>query len=403
MVRPGVASIDLPQAAEGSRRVTILGATGSVGTSTLDVIAEQPTRYTVEAVTANANAGKLAEVARTTGARLAVIADPAAYAELKSALAGSGIAAAAGPQAVVEAAERPADLVVAAIVGAAGLAPTHAAIRAGAQVAIANKECLVSAGSIFMAAAAESGLPILPINSEHNAIFQALGGRPMEDVERIILTASGGPFREWSTERMAAAGPDEALKHPNWSMGRKITINSATLMNKGLEVIEAHHLFGAPAERLEVLVHPQSVVHGIVAFRDGAMMAGLSVPDMRMPIAHCLAWPDASAHAGRRLDLAELGTLSFDKPDLGRFPALRIALAALEMGGWATNVLSAANEVAVEAFLAGRIGFLEIAQMVEETIDQMAASRPGTPETVEAAILLDSEGRRVAGNLIEAR
>ena len=391
-------------AAEAPRRVTILGATGSVGTSTLSVIAERAGAFAVEAVTANSNAGKLAVIARRVGARLAVIADPSGYAELKSALAGSGIASAAGSAAVAEAAAHPVDLVVAAIVGAAGLAPTYAAIRAGSRVAIANKECLVSAGGVFMKAAAEAGVDILPIDSEHNAIFQALGGRPIADVERIILTASGGPFRSWSAERMAAATPAEALKHPNWSMGRKITIDSATLMNKGLEVIEAHYLFGAPPAMLEVLVHPQSVVHGIVAFRDGAMMAGMSVPDMRMPIAHCLSWPGPSALAGRRLDLAELGSLTFERPDLSRFPALRVALNALETGGWATNILSAANEVAVEAFLAGRIGFLEIAELVEQTIARAAAdSMPAEPDLVEAAIALDAEGRRIARELADAR
>ena len=404
MVSAGAKPLPSGATEVAQRRVTLLGATGSIGTSALSVIAERQGEFAVEAVTAHANADKLATIARATGARLAVVADPDRYGELKSALAGSGIAVAAGPAAVIEAAERPADTVVAAIVGAAGMAPTYAAIRAGAQVAIANKECLVSAGAVFMRAAAEAGVPILPVDSEHNAVFQALGGRPMDEVERIILTASGGPFREWPSERMAKATAAEALKHPNWSMGPKITVDSATLMNKGLEVIEAHHLFGAPPQKLEVLVHPQSVVHGLVAFTDGAMMAGMSVPDMRMPIAHCLSWPQASALAGRRLDLAELGSLTFERPDLERFPALRIALAALDAGGWATNVLSAANEIAVEAFLAGRIGFLEIARMVEQTIERVAAdSAPQTPATVDDAIALDREGRLRAAELIAAR
>ena len=289
MVTVGAAAFPAARPEAAPRRVTILGATGSIGTNTLSVIAERAGSFAVEAVTANTNAERLARAARTAGARLAVVADPAAYGDLKAALAGTGIAAAAGDDAVREAAERPADLVVGAIVGAAGLLPTYAAIRAGRQVAIANKECLVSAGRIFMRAAAERGVTIRPMDSEHNAIYQALGGRPIDEVEQIIITASGGPFRTWSRERMAAATPADALKHPNWSMGRKITIDSATLMNKGLEVIEAHHLFGAPTEKLDALVHPQSVVHGMVVFNDGAVMAGMGLPDMRMPIAHCLS------------------------------------------------------------------------------------------------------------------
>ncbi len=384
--------------------MTILGATGSVGTNTLSVIAERAGDFAVEAITANGNAGKLAEVARTVGARLAVVADPAAYGDLKAALAGTGIAAAAGPEAVCEAAERPVDLVVAAIVGAAGIVPTYAAVRAGLRVALANKECLVSAGGLFMRAAAEAGVTILPVDSEHNAIYQALGGRPVAEVERIVITASGGPFRTWSSERMATATPAEALKHPNWTMGRKITIDSATLMNKGLEVIEAHHLFGVASARLEVLVHPQSVVHALVAFHDGSMIAGMSRPDMRMPIAHCLSWPEARPLAGRRLDLAELGSLTFERPDWDRFPALRLAREALDAGAWATNILNAANEVAVAAFLDGRIGFLEIAGLVEQTIDRVAAgSAPAAPESVEAALALDRDGRRIAGELVSAR
>ncbi len=386
------------------RRVTILGATGSVGGNTLAVIAERAGSFAVEAVTANANADKLARAARAAKARLAVVADPAAYGELKAALAGTGIAAAAGEDAVREAAELPADLVVAAIVGAAGLAPTYAAIRAGRRVAIANKECLVSAGRVFMRAAAEEGVTILPMDSEHNAVYQALGARPIAEVERIVITASGGPFRTWSREQMAAATPADALKHPNWAMGRKITINSATMMNKGLEVIEAHHLFGAPTEKLDVLVHPQSVVHGLVVFDDGTMIAGMSLPDMRLPIAHCLAWPETGPLSGRRLDLAQLGSLTFERPDRVRFPALRLAREALDTGDWATNILNAANEVAVAAFLGGRIGFLEIAGLVEQTIERISAQIvPAVPDSIEAALALDHEGREIAGELVRAR
>jgi 1-deoxy-D-xylulose-5-phosphate reductoisomerase len=390
-------------AAVAPRRVTILGATGSIGTSTLAVLAERPDAFVVEAVTANANAAQLAALARKVGARIAVIADPTAYPELKSALAGSGIAAAAGPAAIIEAAVRPVDVVVAAIVGAAGLAPTFAAVKAGARVALANKECLVSAGALFMGAAKRAGAAILPVDSEHNAIFQILDRRDPDAVEQIVVTASGGPFRTWSLDQMATATPVEALRHPNWSMGPKITIDSATLMNKGLELIEAHHLFDQPAARLAVLIHPQSIVHGLVSFSDGYVMAALSAPDMRTPIAHCLAWPEASRGSGRRLDLAELANLEFSAPDLVRFPALRIAREALEAGGAATNILSAANEIAVMAFLAGRLGFLEIARIVAETLDQAAELINRPPTTIEDAVALDAEARRVAGALVAAR
>ncbi len=402
MVTRGATAMSRPTVAPELRRVTILGATGSIGMSTLDVIAARPEAYAVEAVTAKTNAAKLAEIARKAGARRAVVADPAAYRDLQEALAGSGIEVAAGDEAVVEAAQRPADLVVAAIVGAAGLAPTYAAVTAGTRIALANKECLVSAGDVFVRAAKAADVAILPIDSEHNAIFQILDRRRMGDVERIIITASGGPFRDWSQAQMAAATPAQALKHPNWSMGPKITIDSATLMNKGLELIEAHYLFGASSGQLEVVVHPQSIVHGMVAFRDGAVFAAMGPPDMRAPIAHCLAWPDRSPVGAGALDLSALGALTFERPDVGRFPALRIAIAALAAGGWATNILSAANEVAVASFLAGRIGFLQIAEIVEETIERAGSTVPGkAPATIEDAIALDREGRRIAAALVD--
>lgn len=396
------AALNRPAAVEAPRRVSILGATGSIGTSTLSVIAERPGAFAVDAVTANFNAAELAAIARRTGARLAVIADQASYADLKRALAGSGIAAAAGAAAVAEAAVRPVDLVVAAIVGAAGLAPTFAAVNAGQRVALANKECLVSAGSLFMGAARRAGVAILPVDSEHNAIFRVLAGHADAAIERIVITASGGPFRTWSGERMATATPAEALRHPNWTMGRKISIDSATLMNKGLELIEAHYLFGQPGAKLDVLIHPQSIVHGLVSFADGYVIAALSSPDMRTPIAHCLAWPQPSPGAGRRLDLAAIGSLEFTAPDTNRFPALRIARSALDEGGWATNILSAANEIAVAAFLAGRIGFLEIARIVEEALVRAAATRRApAPASIEEAIALDAEGRRIATELVD--
>ena len=392
-----------PASQSAPRRVTILGATGSIGTSTLAVMAEHPEAYAVEAVTANSNAAQLARIARATNAKLAVIADPAAYIELKAALAGTGIASASGAAAVTEAATRPADLVVAAIVGAAGLAPTFAALNAGARVALANKECLVSAGSLFMKAASRSGVPILPVDSEHNAIFQILDGRAAP-VDRIVITASGGPFRTWSRQEMAAVTPAQALRHPNWSMGPKITVDSATLMNKGLELIEAHHLFGVPPADLGVLVHPQSTVHGLVHFHDGSVLAALSPPDMRTPIAHCLAWPARGGASVPRLDLAAIGSLTFEPPDPERFPALRIAREVLDLGGWATNILSAANEIAVAAFLAGKIGFLEIARIGEDTVAEAAgAAARGEPGSVEEALALDAEGRRIARRLVEAR
>lgn len=383
------------------RRISILGATGSIGSSTLAVIAESPHDFEVVAVTANDNAALLAEIAKSVGARQAAIANPSAYGDLKEALAGSGIEAAAGGAAVEAAAAQPVDIVVAAIVGAAGLGPTLAAVRAGSCVALANKECLVCAGDLFMAAARDSGKPILPVDSEHNAVFQALDNQPREEVERIILTASGGPFRLWSKEAMVTVTPEQALKHPNWSMGPKVTIDSATLMNKGLEIIEAHYLFDLPAGQPEIIIHPQSVVHGIVAFRDGSMLAQMSAPDMRTPIAHCLAWPGRRSVRSRRLDLAELGQLSFERPDLDRFPALRLARQALEAGGWATNILNAANEIAVQAFLDGAIGFLEIAGIVEESIAQATALQlASAPGSAEEAMLLDRQGRRIARELV---
>ena len=394
----------IPLTTSQPRRISILGASGSIGASTLSVIGERPQDFDVEAVTANDNALRLAEVAISVGARLAVVANPSKYRELQEALSGSNVEAAAGGSAIEDAAARPVDIVMAAIVGAAGLAPTLAAIRAGSRIALANKECLVCAGDLFMAAARNSGNEILPVDSEHNAIFQALDGQPKEEVEKIILTASGGPFHEWPKEAMAAATPRQALHHPNWTMGPKVTIDSATMMNKGLEIIEAHHLFDPSPGQPEVLVHPQSVVHGIVAFRDGSMLAQLGAPDMRTPIAHCLAWPGRRPSQSRRLDLATLGKLTFSHPDAERFPALRIAREALAAGGWATNILNAANEIAVTAFLDGAIGFLEIAGLVEETIARAEGNAAGSaPASAEEAMQLDREGRRIALELVSRR
>jgi 1-deoxy-D-xylulose-5-phosphate reductoisomerase len=383
------------------RRITILGATGSIGASTVDLITRAPDRYKVVAVTARRNAAALAKIARDVDAELAVVAEPAAYAELKEALAGTRIAAAAGEDALLEAAERPADWVMAAISGAIGLKPTLAAVERGATVALANKECLVCAGSLFMRRAASTGATVLPVDSEHNAIFQALGAGPREDVKRIILTASGGPFRTWSLDKIKAATPEQALKHPNWSMGPRITVDSATMMNKALEVIEAQHLFALAPHEIDVLVHPQSVVHGLVEFRDGSVVAQLGTPDMRTPIAHCLAWPRRIDGAAARLDLAQVRELTFEAPDPARFPSIPLARRVMELGGAAPAVMNAADEVAVAEFIAGRIGFPAIVALVDATLE--AASGRGLladPASVEAAIAVDHTARILARDLL---
>jgi 1-deoxy-D-xylulose-5-phosphate reductoisomerase len=330
-----------------------------------------------------------------------VVADPEAYADLKDALSGSGIEAAAGEEALTEAAQRPADWVMAAISGAVGLKPTLAAIERGATVALANKECLVCAGSLFMRRAAATGATVLPVDSEHNAVFQALAAGPREDVKRIILTASGGPFRTWSHEAIRAATPEQALRHPNWSMGPKITVDSATMMNKGLEIIEAHHLFAIPSHEIDVLVHPQSVVHGLVEFRDGSVVAQLGSPDMRTPIACCLAWPRRIDAPAPRLDLAKVGELTFEAPDVVRFPALALARRALEARGAAPTVLNAADEIAVGEFIAGRIGFADITALVEATLER--AEKRGIfaePAGIEAALAVDHIARSFARDLL---
>ena len=384
-----------------ARTVSILGATGSIGSSTVDLIKRSPGRFLVEAVTANSNGAALAKVARDVGARVAVLADEGGYAELKAALAGTGIETAAGEAGLIEAAQRPADWVMAAIAGAVGLKPTMAAIERGATVALANKECLVCAGALFMRRAKASGAAVLPVDSEHNAVFQALGAGRREDVSRVILTASGGPFRTWTLEQIKAATPEQALKHPNWSMGPKVTIDSATLMNKGLEVIEAHHLFGLAPDEIEVLVHPQSVVHGLVEFRDGSVVAQLGPADMRVPIAHCLAYPERLDGPVPRLDLAALRELTFEHPDLTRFPALALARQAMVMGGAAPTVLNAADEVAVAEFIAGRLSFPGIAALVEATLEAAAArGLLGDPLSVEAALAVDHTARGLARGLL---
>jgi 1-deoxy-D-xylulose-5-phosphate reductoisomerase len=393
-----VAKVEL---ASVPRTVTLLGATGSIGSSTADLLRRDLARYRIEAVTAHRDAAALARLARELDARFAAVADETAYGELKAALSGSGIEAAAGPAAMVEAAQRPADWVMAAITGAASLAPTLAAAERGATVALANKECLVCAGALFMRRAAAKGATVLPVDSEHNAIFQALSAGRREDVRRIVLTASGGPFRTWPLEAIRKVTLEQALKHPTWSMGPKVTIDSATLMNKGLELIEAHHLFALRPDELDVVVHPQSIIHGLVEYRDGSVIAQLGSPDMRIPISHCLAWPVRMGTPAARLDLTQISTLTFEEPDLVRFPALAIARRALAAGGGAPTVLNAANEVAVREFVAGRLGFGGIAPLVEATLD--AAERRGDtaePQSVDEALGIDHNARRLAADLL---
>ena len=379
------------------RSLTVLGSTGSVGCSTLDLVMRAPERFDVEALTAGRNVARLAEQAKAVNAKLAVIADESGYAELKERLAGTNIAAAAGDDAVNEAAARPAQLVMSAIVGMAGLPSTLAAIRRGAWVAFASKECLVSAGPLMMAEIERCGATLLPVDSEHNAIFQVFDTKQASAVERIILTASGGPFRTASLEQMRRATPKEAVAHPNWSMGAKISVDSATMMNKGLEVIEAFHLFGLPEPRNEVLIHPQSVIHSMVAYVDGSVLAQLGPPDMRTPIAHTLAYPERMATPSARLDLAAIGKLTFEAPDLERFPALRLAREALRAGGAAPTILNAANEIAVASFLGERVGFLDIARIVEETLAAMPAQRITSLDDV---FEIDATARRNAERAI---
>jgi 1-deoxy-D-xylulose-5-phosphate reductoisomerase len=386
-------------ASEAVRTVTVLGSTGSVGTQTIDLLVAQPNRFHVRALVAGRNAQLLAEQAIALRAELAVVADPAAYGALRDALSGTGIEAAAGPDAVVRAAEMSADWTMAAITGAAGLAPTLAAIRRGAFIGLANKEALVCAGDVMLEAVTAAGATLLPVDSEHNAIFQSQADGNRGAIEKIILTASGGPFRTATLEEMARATPEAALRHPVWSMGAKISIDSATMMNKGLELIEAARLFSLDETVIEVLVHPQSVIHGMVYYHDGSVMAQLGSPDMRIPIAHALAWPNRMATTSRRLDLAQVSRLEFTQPDLQRFPALRLAREVLQAGGGAPTILNAANEIAVEAFLQRQIGFLAIADTVDQVLQQL-----GTPgiASLDDVIALDAHARRAARALIPA-
>jgi 1-deoxy-D-xylulose-5-phosphate reductoisomerase len=383
------------------RSLSVLGATGSVGSSTLDLVTRSPGAFEVVALTAQNNVDQLVVAAISHRAKLAVIGDPSHYAALKAGLAGTGIRAGAGEQALVEAALEPADCVLAAIMGIAGLAPTLAAVSQGRRVALANKECLVAAGDLFMAAVSASGAELLPVDSEHSAVHQALAGATPDMIERIVLTASGGPFRTWSLAQMAGATPAAALKHPNWSMGQKICIDSATWMNKGLELIEAFHMFPVSADQLAVIVHPQSIIHAMVEYRDGSVMAQMGAPDMRTPIAYALGWPERIPAPTARLDLIKLGQLTFEAPDEVRFPALALARAAMLRGGGTTTILNGANELAVAAFLGKRIGFLDIARTVAQCLER--AERNGAvsqPQNLADVLAIDRIARELAQDVI---
>ncbi len=380
------------------RTLSIFGATGSVGLSTLDLVRQHREKYRVVALTANGNAAELAKLAKEFDAEIAVVADETAYPALTEALSGTNIKAATGPEALIEAAQMGADWTMAAIVGCAGLPPTMAAIEAGKTVALANKEALVSAGDLMMAAVQRSGATLLPVDSEHNAIFQCLAGGRIDQVRKITLTASGGPFRTYSLDQMRAVTPAQAVAHPNWDMGAKISVDSATMFNKGLELIEAHHLFPVGLDKLDIVVHPQSVIHSMVEYVDRSTLAQLGSPDMRIPIASTLAWPERLETNSAPLDLARISKLEFEAPDLVRFPALRLARAAAEQGGATPAILNAANEVAVAAFLGGRISFLDIASVVEETL---TGYRPNAPHSLTDLFSIDAAARAYANGQMD--
>ncbi len=382
----------------GPRTVSILGSTGSVGCNTIDLIERNRDRFVVEALTARSNVGLLAEQARRLNARIAVIADPSLYRDLKREVSGSGVDAAAGVESVIEAAARPTDWIMAAIVGAAGLEPTMAAVRRGAIIALANKECLVCAGALMTDEIRDHGATIVPVDSEHNAIFQVFDFVRPNAVEKITLTASGGPFRTLDREAMAHVTPSQAVDHPNWDMGAKISVDSATMMNKGLELIEAYHLFPVDEDQLEVVIHPQSVVHSLVTYVDGSTLAQFGSPDMRTPIAYALSWPIRMAAPSPRLDLVKLGQLTFEAPDSKRFPALALARDALQAGGAAPTIMNAANEIAVGAFLANRIGFLDIAHTVARTMERVTC---GPLRSLADVREIDTEARAVAESLLK--
>ncbi|WP_316862640.1 1-deoxy-D-xylulose-5-phosphate reductoisomerase [uncultured Cohaesibacter sp.] len=384
------------------KKISVLGASGSVGDSAIDIVSGSPQKYQIEALTAYRNVEKLAKAAIKTGARFAVVADEACYQDLKEALSGSGIEVGAGSSAVEEAASRSVDIVVGAIVGAAGIRPTMVALEAGNQVALANKEALVCAGDLVMAAAARLGKPILPVDSEHSAVFQVYERDNRSEIDEIILTASGGPFRTWEKDAIAGATVEQAMKHPNFSMGSKITIDSASMMNKGLELIEAHHLYGLAADRLTVVVHPQQIIHGLVCYSDGSMLAQLGAPDMRIPVAHCLAWPERAPAKTDRISLTEIAQFTFELPDYDKFPCLQLAKDALKAGGSLPNIMNAANEIAVAAFLKKRVSFGGIARVVEQTMEAFVQKGENSSAAgIEDVLSLDKSAREVAERLLQ--
>ena len=383
------------------KTLTVLGATGSIGSSTLDLVARNKDKYSIDSLTANENVEQLADLAIRFSAKMAVIGNQSRYQELKEALSGTGIAVAAGDQGLVEAASRPVDITMAGIMGAAGLRPTLAAVKLGNRVALANKECLVAAGSLFMHEVSKYETELLPVDSEHSAIFQALDDSSQRNIEKIILTASGGPFRTFSLEQLKHVTPAQALKHPNWSMGRKISIDSATMMNKGLELIEALYLFPVKAEQLDIVIHPQSIIHSLVSYVDGSVIAQLGAPDMRTPIAYSLAWPERLKTPVEQLDLAKIATLSFEKPDETRFPAIKLARQAMQAGGNTPTIMNAANEIAVESFLDGKLPFLEISSFCERVIEGIQTQMGDkSPVCVDEVLEIDHSTRIMAQSAI---
>ena len=382
------------------KRISLLGATGSIGESTLDVVSQHASDYCLEVMTAHTNVEKLIEIAQLHRPRAVAIADESLYGRLKDGLKGTNISVSAGEDALIEAAQRPVDMVVSAIVGAAALKPTLAALKNSTTVALANKECLVCGGDLVTNTAQMNGARLLPVDSEHNAIFQVFDHDRSEGVEKLILTASGGPFRQRPLDTLEDVTPEEAIAHPNWDMGAKISIDSATMMNKGLEVIEAFHLFPVTPDQIDVVIHPQSIIHSMVAYKDSSVLAQLGTPDMRTPIAYALAWPNRITNNVKPLNLAEIGTLTFEEPNERRFPCLTLAKQALKQGGAATLALNAANEVAVEAFRARRIGFLDISRTVGETIERISAIASTPPQSLETVTAMDSEARRLAAEIV---
>ncbi|MCH2628970.1 MAG: 1-deoxy-D-xylulose-5-phosphate reductoisomerase [Nisaea sp.] len=380
------------------KTISILGSTGSVGRATVDLIKRMPQTYSVDSLTANKNWQLLAEQAKILKPRYVAISKQQYYQPLKNALNGEDIFIGAGEKAIIEAGDREVDLLMAAIVGIAGLLPTISAIRRGTTVALANKECLVSSGEIFIREASDAQAKLIPVDSEHNAIFQVFEAHNKAKLDRLILTASGGPFRNCTIDEMKGKNPQEALAHPNWDMGPKISIDSATMMNKGLEIIEAHYLFNVEESLIDVVIHPQSIVHSLVSYLDGSVLAQLADPDMKIPIAYALSWPKRMDATIPRLDLLKIGSLEFFKPDTKKFPALNLARESINLGGSSNLVLNAANEVAVAGFLAGKIKFTDIVATVEKVLDKNVET---APKSIEEVIFMDTEIRKYTESILE--